>query len=334
MGEKDKQSVLKTALSIIEKKYGKGSIMSLGEKPPAKVEVIPSGALTLDIALGIGGFPKGRVTEIFGQESSGKTTLALHAIAEAQKRGGIAAFIDAEHALDPEYASKIGVDIKNLYISQPDYGEQALDIAETLVRSGAVDIIVIDSVAALVPKQELEEGTGFQGIGMQARLMSQALRRLVGTINQSKTCVIFINQVRMQISTGFSPGGLQETTPGGRALKFYSTIRVSLWRGSSIKGPGDEPVGYVVHAKVVKNKLAAPYKSAHFEIIYSKGIDREGCIVDLATQIGLIEKSGTWYRMEGKTLAQGREKMKELLRENPQLAEELEKKIRAHYEIS
>jgi len=325
MVQSKKDQALGRAVDQIERRFGKGSIMRLGDdKYKARVEVISTGALTLDYALGVGGIPRGRVVEIFGPEASGKTTLSLQLVANAQKKGGNAAYIDAEHALDPAYSRKIGVDIDNLLISQPDYGEQALEVAETLVRSGAVDIIVIDSVAALVPKTELEGDMGDSHIGLQARLMSQALRKLTSTIAKSTTTTIFVNQIREKIGVMF---GSPETTPGGRALKFYSSVRLDIRRIGSIKS-GTETVGNRVRVKVAKNKVAPPFKKAEFDIIYGEGISREGCLIDVGAEQKLIEKSGTWYSFGKTQLGQGRINTIEFLKQNPEISEELEKKIR------
>lgn len=321
----DKAKALEIAIHQIEKDFGKGSIMKLGEAAAKmNVEVIPSGALTLDIALGVGGIPRGRVVEIFGPESSGKTTVALHIIAEAQKMGGLAAFIDAEHALDPTYAKNLGVDTENLLISQPDNGEQALEITDALVRSGAIDVVVIDSVAALVPKAEIEGEMGDAHVGLQARLMSQALRKLTGIISKSRTTAIFINQIREKVGVMF---GNPEVTTGGRALKFYASIRLDVRRIEAIK-QGNDSVGNRTRVKVVKNKVAPPFKHADFDIMYGQGISQEGCIVDLATDFDIINKSGAWYSYGDNRLGQGRENVKEFLKENPQLAAEIEQKIR------
>lgn len=321
----DKQKALENALRQIEKDYGKGSIMKLGEAAAKmNIEVIPSGALALDIALGVGGVPRGRVIEIYGPESSGKTTVALHVIAEAQKMGGIAAFIDAEHALDPVYAKKLGVDIDNLLISQPDNGEQALEIAEALVRSGAIDIIVIDSVAALVPRAEIEGEMGDSHVGLHARLMSQALRKLTGIISKSRTTTIFINQIREKVGVMF---GNPETTTGGRALKFYASIRLEVRKGEAIKA-GNDVIGNRTKIKVVKNKVAPPFRQAEFDIMYGVGISREGSLVDIGTNMEIIAKSGTWYSYAGTRLGQGKENAKEYLKDNPQTASEIESKIR------
>lgn len=321
----DKMKALEHTLRQIEKDHGKGSIMKMGEATSRyNFEVIPTGALSLDIALGVGGIPRGRVVEIYGPESSGKTTVSLHIIAQAQKAGGIAAFIDAEHALDPVYAKKLGVDIDNLLISQPDYGEQALEIAEALVRSGAIDVIVIDSVAALVPKAEIEGEMGDSHVGLQARLMSQALRKLTGIISKSRTSTIFINQIREKVGIMF---GNPETTTGGRALKFYSTIRLEVRKSETIK-QGNDVVGTRTRVKVVKNKVAPPFKQADFDIMYGEGISRAGCLVDMGTDLEIISKSGAWYSYGEHRLGQGRENVKEFFRDNPQVADEIEAKIR------
>ena len=320
--KKDKD--LDQILSDIEKQFGKGSIMKLGENQHMKVDVVSSGCLSLDIALGVGGYPRGRIIEIYGPESSGKTTFALHAIAEAQKKGGYAAFIDAEHALDPTYAKALGVDTDNLILSQPDNGEQALEIVEALVRSNVIDIIVIDSVAALVPKAEIEGDMGDSHVGLQARLMSQAMRKLAGIINKSKTVAIFINQIREKVGVLF---GSPETTSGGRALKFYSTIRLDIRRVDQIK-QGTEAIGNLTRIKVVKNKVAPPFKIAEVDLIYGKGISYEGEVLDLATNLDIVEKSGSWFSYNGERLGQGRETVKELLRQNPELAKEIELKVR------
>ncbi|MGG4395465.1 recombinase RecA [Paenibacillus thiaminolyticus] len=326
----DRRAALEMALRQIEKQFGKGSIMKLGESNHMQVEIVPSGSLALDIALGIGGLPRGRIIEVYGPESSGKTTVALHAIAEAQKAGGQAAFIDAEHALDPAYASKLGVNIDELLLSQPDTGEQALEIAEALVRSGAVDIIVIDSVAALVPKAEIEGEMGDSHVGLQARLMSQALRKLSGAISKSKTIAIFINQLREKVGVMF---GNPETTPGGRALKFYSTIRLDVRRVETIK-QGNDMIGNRTRIKVVKNKVAPPFKQADIDIMYGEGISREGSIVDIGTEMDIIQKSGAWYSYEGERLGQGRENAKQFLKENGELALTIENKVREASNLS
>jgi recombination protein RecA len=318
------------ALRQIEKQFGKGSIMKLGENAQMKVETVSSGALALDIALGVGGFPRGRIIEIYGPESSGKTTVALHAIAEVQKIGGQAAFIDAEHALDPLYARNLGVNIDELLLSQPDTGEQALEIAEALVRSGAIDIIVIDSVAALVPKAEIEGEMGDSHVGLQARLMSQALRKLSGAISKSKTIAIFINQLREKVGIMF---GNPETTPGGRALKFYSSVRLEVRRVESIK-QGNELVGNRTRVKVVKNKVAPPFKQAELDIMYGEGISREGSIIDIGTELDIIQKSGAWYSFEGERLGQGRENAKQYLKDNPEQAKIIEQRIREAAELT
>ena len=327
MGEKntEKMKALDAVLLQIEKQYGKGSIMRLGDEAGnTEIEVIPTGCLSLDIALGIGGLPRGRIIEIYGPESSGKTTVALHAIAEAQKMGGVAAFIDAEHALDPVYAKKLGVNLEDLYVSQPDTGEQALDIADALVRSSAVDIIVIDSVAALTPKAEIEGDMGDSHVGLQARLMSQALRKLTAIVNKSKTCVIFINQLREKVGVMF---GNPETTPGGKALKFYASMRLDIRRMDTLKD-SDGAVGNRTKAKIVKNKLAPPFKQAEFDIVFGEGISQEGCIIDLGVQFDVLGKSGAWYSYGGDKVANGREKMRQFLKDNPELTKEIENKIR------
>ncbi|MDD6569775.1 recombinase RecA [Acidaminococcus timonensis] len=322
----DKNKALDAALKQIEKDFGKGSIMRLGDaSDKMNIEVIPTGALSLDIALGVGGIPRGRIIEIYGPESSGKTTVALHMIAEAQKRGGYAAFIDAEHALDPEYARHLGVDIDNLLISQPDTGEQALEICDALVRSGAIDIIVIDSVAALVPKAEIEGDMGDSHVGLQARLMSQALRKLTGVIAKSRTATVFINQIREKVGVMF---GNPEVTTGGRALKFYSTIRLDVRRVESLKS-GNEIIGNHTRVKVVKNKVAPPFKQAEFDIMYGEGISHEGCLVDLGVQYNILNKSGAWYSYGDQRIGQGRENTKKFLKEHPDIAAEVEEKIRA-----
>lgn len=320
----DRRAALDVALRQIEKQFGKGSIMKLGESTHMQVEVTSSGSLALDIALGVGGFPRGRIIEVYGPESSGKTTVALHAIAESQKAGGQAAFIDAEHALDPKYASSLGVNIDELLLSQPDTGEQALEIAEALVRSGAVDIIVIDSVAALVPKAEIEGEMGDSHMGLQARLMSQALRKLSGALSKSKTTAIFINQLREKIGVMF---GNPETTPGGRALKFYSTIRLDVRRVESIKN-GNDIVGNRTKIKVVKNKVAPPFKQADVDMMYGLGISKEGSIVDIGTELDIVNKSGAWYSYEGERLGQGRENAKQFLKDHPEISDVIENKIR------
>ena len=321
-----KGKAIEAALSQIEKQFGKGTVMKLGQKGAAvPVEAIPTGSIAFDLALGIGGFPRGRVVEIYGPEATGKTTLALHVIAEAQKRGGQAAFIDAEHALDPKYAASVGIDIDNLLISQPDYGEQALEIAEVLVRSGAVDVIVVDSVAALVPKAELEGEMGDAHMGLQARLMSQALRKLTAIVARSKTCFIFINQIREKIGVFI---GNPETTTGGRALKFYSSMRIDVRRLATLK-EGESIIGNRVKVKIVKNKMAPPFREAQFDIIYGEGISREGDLVDCGLDNGLLERTGTWYAYNGERLGQGRDNVKRLLKENAELGRKLEAEIRA-----
>lgn len=324
----DKLKALDAAIAHIEKQYGKGSVMKLGDNTAnMDVETVPTGALSLDLALGLGGVPKGRIIEIYGPESSGKTTVTLHMVAEVQKLGGIAGFIDAEHALDPAYARNIGVDIDNLYISQPDNGEQALEIAETMVRSGAIDIVVIDSVAALVPKAEIDGEMGDAHVGLQARLMSQALRKLTAVISKSNCVVIFINQLREKVGVMF---GSPETTTGGRALKFYSSVRMDIRRIESLKMNG-EVVGNRTRVKVVKNKIAPPFKEAEFDIMFGKGISREGDILDLAANVDIIVKSGAWYSYNGAKIGQGRENAKTYLRDNPEIMEEVAAKVRAHY---
>ena len=321
----EKQKALDLVLKEIEKQYGKGAIMKLGQGSADKtIDVIPTGCLTLDLALGIGGVPRGRIIEIFGPESSGKTTVALHVIAQTQKSGGVAAFIDAEHALDPVYAAKLGVDLDNLYVSQPDTGEQALDITESLVRSGAVDVVVVDSVAALTPKAEIEGDMGDSHVGLQARLMSQALRKLTGITSKSKTCVIFINQLREKVGVMF---GNPEVTPGGKALKFYASVRIDVRKADALKD-SDGMFGNRTKAKIVKNKLAPPFKTAEFDIIYGEGISQTGCIVDLGVEKGILEKSGSWFSYNGEKIAQGRDKAKEYLANNPAVAAEIEAKIK------
>ncbi|MCM1184037.1 MAG: recombinase RecA [Roseburia sp.] len=328
MEKDEKLKALDAALSQIERQYGKGAVMKLGD-PSAQmnVETIPTGSLSLDIALGLGGIPKGRIVEIYGPESSGKTTVTLHMIAEVQKRGGIAGFIDAEHALDPVYAKNIGVDVDNLYISQPDNGEQALEITETMVRSGAIDIIVVDSVAALVPKAEIDGEMGDAHVGLQARLMSQALRKLTAVISKSNCTVIFINQLREKVGIMF---GNPETTTGGRALKFYSSVRLDVRRIESLKQSG-EVMGNRTRVKVVKNKIAPPFKEAEFDIMFGEGISVEGDILDLAATVNIVVKSGAWYAYEGNKIGQGRENAKQYLRDNPEVCSEIENKVRAHF---
>ncbi len=329
--QEDKLKALEAAIVKIEKDYGKGAIMKLGESGAnMNIETVPTGSLSLDIALGLGGIPKGRVIEVYGPESSGKTTVALHMVAEVQKRGGIAGFIDAEHALDPVYARKIGVDIDNLYISQPDNGEQALEITETMVRSGAVDIIIVDSVAALVPKAEIDGDMGDSHVGLQARLMSQALRKLTGIISKSNCTVIFINQLREKVGVMF---GNPETTTGGRALKFYSSIRLDVRRIESLK-QGGEVVGNRTRIRVVKNKIAPPFKEAEFDIMFGRGISREGDILDLAVNIGVVNKSGAWYAYQDTKIGQGRENAKNYLSENPDVMAEIECKVREHFGLA
>ena len=323
----ERKKAIEMAMSQIEKQFGKGSIMKLGESTHLNVEVVSTGALSLDIALGVGGMPRGRIVEVFGPESSGKTTVALHVIAEAQRVGGEAAFIGAEHALDPVYAKNLGVDIGNLIVSQPDTGEQALEIAEALVRSGAIDVIVIDSVAALVPKAEIDGEMGDSHIGLQARLMSQALRKLAGVINKSKTTVIFINQLREKVGIMF---GNPETTPGGRALKFYASIRLDVRKIETIK-IGNDVVGTRTKAKVVKNKVAPPFKEAEFDIIYGQGISKEGNILDIGVNLDIINKSGAWFSYRDQRIGQGRENAKQFLKENPEMMAEIEKKIRENF---
>ena len=330
MAREDKLKALDAAISQIEKQYGKGSIMKLGDNSAhMNVETIPTGSLSLDIALGLGGLPKGRIIEIYGPESSGKTTVALHAVAEVQKRGGIAGFIDAEHALDPAYAKNIGVNIDELYISQPDCGEQALEITETMVRSGAVDIVIVDSVAALVPKAEIDGDMGDSHVGLQARLMSQALRKLTAVISKSNCIVIFINQLREKVGVMF---GNPETTTGGRALKFYSSVRMDVRRIESLKQAG-EVVGNRTRVKIVKNKVAPPFKEAEFDIMFGRGISKEGDILDLAADCGIIVKSGAWYAYNGDKIGQGRENAKTYLRENPLVCEEVEAKVREKFQL-
>lgn len=328
MAKEDKLKALDAAIAQIEKQYGKGSVMKLGDNSAnMNVETVPTGSLSLDIALGLGGLPKGRIVEVYGPESSGKTTVALHCVAEVQKRGGIAGFIDAEHALDPVYARNIGVDIDNLYISQPDCGEQALEITETMVRSGAVDIVVVDSVAALVPKAEIDGDMGDSHVGLQARLMSQALRKLTAIISKSNCIVIFINQLREKVGVMF---GNPETTTGGRALKFYSSVRLDVRRTESLK-QGGEIVGNHVRVKVVKNKIAPPFREAEFDIMFGQGISREGDVLDLAVNAGIVNKSGAWYAYEGDKIGQGRENAKTYIHENPAFFDMLEAKVRDFY---
>ena len=328
--EKDKEKILDQVLADIEKQFGKGAVMRLGSQEHLNVEVVPSGSLSLDIALGVGGYPKGRIIEIYGPESSGKTTFALHAIAEVQKRGGRAAFIDAEHALDPVYAKNLGVNINELLLSQPDTGEQALEICEALVRSEVVNIVVIDSVAALVPQAEIEGDMGDSHVGLQARLMSQALRKLSGTINKTKTTAIFINQLREKVGVMF---GNPETTTGGRALKFYASIRLDIRRGEQIKD-GDKFIGNKTNIKVVKNKVAPPFKTASVDIIYGSGVSHTGEVLDIASDLGMINKSGAWYSYKGEKIGQGRENAKNYLANNPTVLNELELMIRKHYNFN
>ena len=323
----EKRKALDAAMSQIEKQFGKGSVMKLGDFKETGVDAISTGALNLDIALGIGGIPRGRIIEIYGPESSGKTTLALHAVAEAQKAGGEAAFIDAEHALDPVYAKKIGVDIDNLIVSQPDTGEQALEIAEALIRSGAIDIVVVDSVAALVPKAEIDGDMGDAHVGLQARLMSQALRKLAGTINKTNATIIFINQLREKVGVMF---GNPETTAGGRALKYYASVRMDIRRVEAIKQDG-EVVGNRTRVKIVKNKVAPPFREAEFDIVYGKGISKEGSVLDLAVTLDIIEKAGSWFSYNGERIGQGRENIKKYLADNPSFMAEVEKKVRDNF---
>ncbi|MBR7100065.1 MAG: recombinase RecA [Clostridia bacterium] len=322
----EKLKALDSVLAQIEKQYGKGAIMKLGDNAGnVDIEVIPTGCLTLDVALGVGGVPRGRMVEIYGPESSGKTTVALHVVAEAQKMGGVAAFVDAEHALDPVYAKKLGVNLDELYVSQPDSGEQALDIVDALVRSSAVDIIVVDSVAALTPKAEIEGDMGDSHVGLQARLMSQALRKLTAIVNKSKTCVIFINQLREKVGIMF---GNPETTPGGKALKFYASIRIDVRKADLLKD-SDGAVGNKTKAKIVKNKLAPPFRQAEFDIIYGEGISQEGCIMDMGVAYDVLEKSGAWFSYNGEKVANGRDKMRNYLKDNPEVMAEIDQKIRA-----
>ena len=322
-----RKAALDTALAQVEKNFGKGSAMRLGDRPEQNVEVIPTGSLALDMALGIGGLPKGRIIEIYGPESSGKTTLALHVVANAQREGGVAAFIDAEHALDPVYARKLGVDTDSLIVSQPDNGEQALEIADMLIRSGALDVIVVDSVAALVPKAEIEGEMGDSHVGLQARLMSQALRKMTGALAQAGTTAIFINQLREKIGVFF---GSPETTTGGKALKFYSSVRLDIRRIQTIKN-GEEAVGNRTRVKVVKNKMAPPFKSAEFDMLYGEGVSREGSALDMAIQVGVVKKSGSWFTYDGEQLGQGREKVRQFLKDNPAITEEIENKVKMEF---
>ena len=326
----DRQKALDTVLSQIDKNYGKGSVMRLGDRPANKIETIPTGSIALDVALGIGGFPRGRVVEIYGPESSGKTTVALHAVASVQKAGGIAAFIDAEHALDPVYAEKLGVDTDNLLVSQPDTGEQALEIMDMLVGSGSIDIIVIDSVAALVPKAEIEGEMGDSHVGLQARLMSQALRKITGRLSHTNTTAIFINQLREKIGVFF---GSPETTTGGKALKFYASVRIDVRRIETLKEAGN-PVGNRTRVKIVKNKMAPPFKQAEFDILYGQGISIEGGLIDMGVEHGIVKKSGAWFTYEGDQLGQGKENSRRFLKDNPELAQEIERKILVKLGIS
>lgn len=331
MADKDnKGNSLELALAQIEKQFGKGAIMRLGEEHIQKVEAVSTGCLTLDIALGIGGIPKGRIIEIYGPESSGKTTVALHIVAEVQKAGGTAAFIDAEHALDPSYAARLGVQLENLYISQPDNGEQALDIVETLVRSGAIDVVVVDSVAALTPQTEIDGEMGDSHVGLQARLMSQALRKLTAVTSKSKCSIIFINQLREKVGVVY---GSAETTTGGKALKFYASVRIDIRKTESIKD-GSDVIGNRVKAKIVKNKVAPPFKVAEFDIMYGTGISSLGCVLDLAVQNGFVQKSGSWFSYNDEKIGQGRDKTIEFLRANPEIAAELDRKVREKYEMA
>lgn len=325
-----REAALETALKQVEKSFGKGSAMRLGDRPEQNVEVIPTGSLALDLALGIGGLPRGRIVEIYGPESSGKTTLALHVVANAQKKGGVAAFIDAEHALDPVYARHLGVDTDSLIVSQPDNGEQALEIADMLIRSGALDVIVIDSVAALVPKAEIEGDMGDSHVGLQARLMSQALRKMTGALAQANTTAIFINQLREKIGVFF---GSPETTTGGKALKFYSSVRLDIRRTQTLKN-GDEAVGSRTKVKVVKNKMAPPFKIAEFDVLYGEGISQEGSIIDMALEADVIHKSGSWFTYEGDQLGQGRENVRKFLKDNPELAAEIEHKVHVAFGLA
>ena len=330
VNNEDKMKALDAAISNIEKQFGKGSVMKLGDSATnMNVECIPTGSLSLDIALGLGGVPKGRVVEIYGPESSGKTTVALHMVAEVQKRGGIAGFIDAEHALDPVYAKNIGVDIDNLYISQPDSGEQALEICETMVRSGAIDIVIVDSVAALVPKAEIDGDMGDSHVGLQARRMSQALRKLTPVVSKNNCVVIFINQLREKVGVMF---GNPETTTGGRALKFYASVRLDVRKIETLKS-GGEVIGNRTRVKIVKNKVAPPFREAEFDIMFGKGISTEGDLIDLASNVGIVQKSGAWFSYNGEKIGQGRENAKQFLLNNPELKDEIDKKVRAHYGI-
>lgn len=325
----EKRKALELAVNAIEKNYGKGAIMRLGDKPNTRIDAIPTGALNLDVALGVGGLPRGRVVEVFGVESGGKTTITLHAVAEAQKQGGVAAFIDVEHALDPEYAKAIGVDIESLLVAQPNTGEEALEIMEQLIRSGAVDIIVLDSVAALVTKHEIEGEMGDTHVGLQARLMSQALRKLTPVVARSNAVVIFVNQLREKVGVMF---GNPETTPGGRALRFYSSVRLEVRRAETMKKEG-EMVGNAVKIKIVKNKVAPPFKTANVDMIYGEGISKEGCILDLAESVDIIQKSGSWYAYNDEKIGQGRDKARTFLKENVETRQEIENKVRLHYNL-
>ena len=327
--DENKLKALESAMAQIERNYGKGAVMKLGDNAHLNVETVPSGSLSLDIALGVGGVPKGRVVEVYGPESGGKTTVALHMVAEVQKRGGIAGFIDAEHALDPVYAKNIGVDIDNLYISQPDSGEQALEITETMVRSGAVDIVIVDSVAALVPKAEIDGDMGDSHVGLQARLMSQALRKLTPVVSKNNCVVIFINQLREKVGVMF---GNPETTTGGRALKFYSSVRLDVRRTETLKQAG-EVIGNRTRVKIVKNKVAPPFKEAEFDIMFGKGISKEGDILDLASNIDIVQKSGAWFAYNGEKIGQGRENAKQFLAQHPDIMKEIDTKVRMHYKI-
>lgn len=327
--DENKLKALESAMAQIERNYGKGAVMKLGDNAHLNVETVPSGSLSLDIALGVGGVPKGRVVEVYGPESGGKTTVALHMVAEVQKRGGIAGFIDAEHALDPVYAKNIGVDIDNLYISQPDSGEQALEICETMVRSGAIDIVIVDSVAALVPKAEIDGDMGDSHVGLQARLMSQALRKLTPVVSKNNCVVIFINQLREKVGVMF---GNPETTTGGRALKFYASVRLDVRKIETLKS-GGEVIGNRTRVKIVKNKVAPPFREAEFDIMFGKGISTEGDLIDLASNVGIVQKSGAWFSYNGEKIGQGRENAKQFLLNNPELKDEIDKKVRAHYGI-
>ncbi|MBT9258333.1 MAG: recombinase RecA [Clostridiales bacterium] len=328
-GMEERQRALEMAVAQIERQFGKGSIMRLGDVTKLQVEVIPTGSLALDLALGVGGIPRGRILEIFGPESSGKTSVALHMVAQAQKQGGVAAFIDAEHALDPHYAQRLGVQVDDLLISQPDTGEQALEITDALVRSGAVDIVVVDSVAALVPRAEIEGEMGDAHVGLQARLMSQALRKLTGATSKSRTCVIFINQIREKVGVMF---GNPEVTPGGRALKFFASVRIDVRRVDTLK-KGTEPIGIRVRAKVVKNKVAPPFRQAEFDLLYGSGISKEGDLLDIGQQLGIVDKAGAWYSFGDQRLGQGRDNARDYLREHPEVAAAIEEAIRRQFEL-